>query len=138
MVHWSEDDARAYLPRLRILLASLQRAGAAGVRSRANGHATVAGSRRPGSDGGAAPDVAELVPAEEAAAELEAKGIVLRDLAQGIVDFPCRHPSGREVHLCWRQGEEDLGWWHLPDAGFAGRRPLPLPTDLPEPPSPGA
>jgi hypothetical protein len=46
------------------------------------------------------------------------------------VDFPSLHPGGREVHLCWRRGEEDLGFWHLPDAGFAARRPLPLPREL--------
>jgi hypothetical protein len=31
------------------------------------------------------------------------------------------------VQLCWQLGEDDLGWWHFPDEGFAGRHPLPLP-----------
>ena len=32
--------------------------------------------------------------------------------------------DGTEVYLCWRLDEERVGWWHAPDAGFAGRRPL--------------
>jgi Uncharacterized conserved protein (DUF2203) len=145
VTHWSEGAARSYLPRLRVLLASLQRAGAAAAAARANGHATVPGSAPADVDTGGSRDervtdlpdglgVEDLVPVAEAVAELEAEGVVLRDVAQGIVDFPSRHPGGREVHLCWRLGEDDLAWWHLPDAGFAGRRPLPLPRELPGPP----
>ena len=142
MRHWTEDEARAYLPRLRALLAAVQRSATVTVNARGNGHATVRSAAPPDPDeparapsatgevGEAArPDV-PLLPAAEALAEIEAQGIVLRDAAQGIVDFPSLHPGGREVHLCWRQGEDTLGWWHLPEAGFAGRRPLPLPPEL--------
>ena len=57
---------------------------------------------------------------------LEELGIVLRDPVRGLIDFPAIH-LGRQVHLCWQLGEEDLDWWHFPDEGFAGRHPLPLP-----------
>jgi hypothetical protein len=50
-------------------------------------------------------------------------GVVVRDLGTGICDFRARH-EGRDVYLCWRLGEERLGFWHELDAGFAGRRPL--------------
>jgi len=140
--HWTEDEARAYLPRLRVLLAALQRSATVTVNARGNGHATVrsappagpeAASPAPSAAGGPRePERTDvpLVAAADAVAEIEDQGIVLRDVAQGIVDFPSRHPSGSEVHLCWRQGEDTLGWWHLPEAGFAGRRPLPLPPEL--------
>jgi hypothetical protein len=49
--------------------------------------------------------------------------IVLRDLDRGLVDFPSML-DGREVYLCWEEGEDEIGYWHDPDAGFAGRRPL--------------
>jgi len=75
------------------------------------------------------PDVPGL-GVEEALAELESKGVILRDPARGLVDFPSRHQSGIPVHLCWQSGEEDIEWWHLPDDGFAGRRRLPLPPEL--------
>ena len=61
---------------------------------------------------------------EEVVTELEADGIVLRDVAQGLVDFPARAPAGRGYWLCWLVGEPEVAWWHWPEDGFAGRRPL--------------
>ncbi len=54
---------------------------------------------------------------------LNDQGIVLRDPESGLVDFPARR-DGREIFLCWRLGEERVGYWHGPDSGFAGRKPL--------------
>jgi hypothetical protein len=54
---------------------------------------------------------------------LNEQGIVLRDPESGLIDFPSRR-DGREVFLCWRLGEADVGYWHGPETGFAGRRPL--------------
>ncbi len=70
-----------------------------------------------------------LVPADPSVIqscidELGAEGIVLRDIARGLVDFPARAPSGRRYWLCWSLGEETVSWWHWPDDGFAGRRAL--------------
>ena len=55
--------------------------------------------------------------------ELRAREIVLRDLDRGLVDFPAVR-DGQEIYLCWEEGEEQIAFWHEPDAGFAGRRPL--------------
>jgi hypothetical protein len=41
----------------------------------------------------------------------------------GLVDFRSRLED-RIVYLCWRYGEERVGFWHDIEAGFAGRRPL--------------
>ena len=54
---------------------------------------------------------------------LNEQGIVLRDPESGLVDFPARR-DGREIFLCWRIGEDRVGYWHGPDSGFAGRKPL--------------
>lgn len=54
---------------------------------------------------------------------LSARGIVLRDPESGLLDFPAEL-SGRRVFLCWRLGEDHVGYWHEVDAGFLGRRPL--------------
>lgn len=54
---------------------------------------------------------------------LDERSIVLRDIATGLVDLPAL-VAGRQVWLCWRLGEDAVGWWHELDAGFAGRRPL--------------
>jgi hypothetical protein len=65
-----------------------------------------------------------LVALSRAAGELEAVDIVVRDIDRGLVDFPSMR-DGEEVYLCWLMDEEDqIGFWHEPEAGFGGRRPL--------------
>jgi hypothetical protein len=54
---------------------------------------------------------------------LNEQGIILRDPESGLIDFPTKR-DGRDVFLCWRLGEDDVGFWHGPEGGFAGRRPL--------------
>lgn len=54
---------------------------------------------------------------------LRIEGVQVKDLAQGLVDFPARR-AGRLVLLCWKVGEPDLGYWHEAEAGFAGRQPV--------------
>jgi len=61
---------------------------------------------------------------EEYESELKKLGIELKDYHTGLIDFPCRM-DGREVYLCWRLGEPEVGFWHELDAGFAGRKKLP-------------
>ena len=70
-------------------------------------------------------DVARsLVEISRAVGELEAVDIVLRDVSRGLIDFPAMR-DGVEVYLCWLvDDEESIGFWHAPEAGFAGRRPL--------------
>ncbi len=55
--------------------------------------------------------------------ELQATGVVLRDLDRGLVDFPAVM-DGREVYLCWELGEDEVTHWHNLDSGFGGRQPL--------------
>jgi hypothetical protein len=55
--------------------------------------------------------------------ELRELGVVLRDLDRGLLDFPSLR-DGQEVYLCWQEGEDAIRFWHEPDAGFGGRRPL--------------
>jgi hypothetical protein len=55
--------------------------------------------------------------------ELRELEVVLRDLDRGLLDFPSMR-EGREVYLCWQEGEGAIEYWHEPEAGFAGRRPL--------------
>ena len=54
-------------------------------------------------------------------------GVEVKDLDRGLVDFPARHPeNGDTVLLCWELGEPDVAFWHSPEDGFAGRKPLPF------------
>jgi hypothetical protein len=58
-----------------------------------------------------------------AASELQAVDVVLRDADRGLVDFPSIR-DGEEIYLCWLADEPQVGFWHDPEAGFAGRQPL--------------
>jgi hypothetical protein len=55
--------------------------------------------------------------------ELMKLGIELKDYYTGLIDFPC-WMDGREVYLCWRLGEPEVGYWHEVEAGFAGRQKI--------------
>ena len=55
--------------------------------------------------------------------EIQALGVVVKDLDTGLVDFPSVR-DGRDVLLCWRLGEDEVAFWHGYDDGFAGRRPI--------------
>jgi hypothetical protein len=85
MRFWTVDEARAYLPRVKELLGTV----------------------------------------EAALTELEEEGVILRQLANGLVDFPAVGDDGDVYFLCWKTDESDLEWCHAPEAGFAGRRRIP-------------
>jgi hypothetical protein len=48
---------------------------------------------------------------------------VLRDLDRGLIDFPSIR-DGREIYLCWIDGEPGIAFWHELDAGYPGRQSL--------------
>lgn len=58
--------------------------------------------------------------------ELEEIGCFYKDwnYSMGLVDFPAII-DGREVFLCWRSDEPELMYYHGPDEGYAGRKPIP-------------
>jgi hypothetical protein len=55
---------------------------------------------------------------------LEALGVQVKGIDQGLIDFPHVRSKGEEVYLCFLAGESDIGYWHSIEAGFAGRRPI--------------
>ena len=55
--------------------------------------------------------------------KLEEMGCVLRDISTGLVDFPAVR-LGERVWLCWKLGEEHVGFWHTRHEGFGGRKPV--------------
>jgi hypothetical protein len=61
--------------------------------------------------------------AKDTLGEIEEIGVQVKDLEQGLLDFPCVL-DGKTVLLCWKLGEKEIGYWHSPEDGFEGRRPL--------------
>jgi hypothetical protein len=53
-----------------------------------------------------------------------AEGLDLKGIAPLLLDFPAQL-DGNDVLLCWLEGERELRWYHKPEYGFAGRRPIP-------------
>jgi hypothetical protein len=41
-----------------------------------------------------------------------------------LVDFWSWEDGKREVLLCWKLGEREISWFHTPESGFTGRRPV--------------
>jgi hypothetical protein len=55
--------------------------------------------------------------------QLRHTGCQLKDLETGLVDFPTLY-RGQEVYLCWKFGEDAIGYWHHLDDGFGGRQAI--------------
>jgi Uncharacterized conserved protein (DUF2203) len=96
-------------------LGALQRRAATGLagarrRARRNGH-------RGGLDAALAGEMGALLT------WFEERHLVVKGVTPPLGDFPAEY-GGRELLLCWTEGEERIGWYHTPEAGFAGRRPI--------------
>ena len=65
--------------------------------------------------------------------EIQQTGCLVKDLDTGLVDFPSLR-GGEKVYLCWKLGEERIGYWHGIEEGFAGRKPLDEAKPEEEPP----
>ena len=120
--HYTLDEASTLLPHVVELIermrAARDRLGDAEARAALAAVGQSNGGGEPGKT------VSEgFLELRESMLELREREIVLRDLDRGLVDFPALR-EGREIYLCWQEGESEIGYWHEPDAGFAGRRPL--------------
>ena len=109
MRFWTVEEARAHLPRVRELVEVIRQA------------ALVRAGRYPSPNG----QRSLLVDAQEAYEELQEGDIILRDATTGLLDFHAQGSDGIVYYLCWKLGEPELAWWHLPEEGFPGRKPLP-------------
>jgi hypothetical protein len=120
--HYTLEEASELLPRVVALIERMRAArGRLGDRE-----AREALSEAGPTNGGGSPGrtVSEgFLELRDSMMELRELEVVLRDLDRGLLDFPSLR-DGREVYLCWQEGEDAIGFWHEPDAGFGGRRPL--------------
>lgn len=69
--------------------------------------------------------------AHEAMSWFEERGVLVKGVAPALLDFPAL-AGGRVVLLCWREGEDRIGWWHEVDGGYLGRKPIPADRVWPE------
>ena len=71
----------------------------------------------------------------EIASEIQEMGCFLKDIDQGLVDFPflieAERPTRRDdvVFLCWQYGEQRVVAWHSVESGFGSASHFPAPRN---------
>jgi hypothetical protein len=120
--HYTQDEARALLPKLRAWLAELAELREKLEMNDQRLAAIMAGGNDVGGDL-VNQKVKLLGRMKELLQEFEEREIFIKDLERGLIDFPAI-VGDREVFLCWEKDEDDVEYWHDIDSGFAGREPL--------------
>jgi hypothetical protein len=120
--HYTLEEASELLPRVAALIERMRVArGQLGDREAREALSEAGPTNGGGSTGRTVSE--GFLELRDSMMELRELEVVLRDLDRGLLDFPSLR-DGREVYLCWQEGEDAIGFWHEPDAGFGGRRPL--------------
>lgn len=79
------------------------------------------GGMGPNGSGAFPPELETLV---EIVKSFTGRGIQVKGLDDGLIDFPHIRSNGEEVYLCWKVGEDDVQYWHTIEDGYAGRKSL--------------
>jgi hypothetical protein len=120
--HYSLEEARALLPRIRQWLEELGQH----QEQLKKLDKRVASLIASGDDAGG-PSVNQLAGTlAECKAVLQnfrSREIQIKDLTRGLIDFPSMR-EGREIFLCWEKDEDDIEYWHDLESGYAGRERL--------------
>lgn len=77
------------------------------------------GGRGPNGDGTFPREMETLV---EIMKGLDERGIIVKSIDEGLIDFPHLRKNGEEVYLCWKIGEDDILFWHRIADGYTGRK----------------
>jgi len=120
--HFTLDEARTHLPRLKYEMAEILnlKLNLDGI-----GFNMYTRKYRPGFN----PDTLNEFPDEflqilELMQALNDDGIIVKGIEEGLIDFPALRKNGEEVFLCWKDGEEDIEFWHTLSGGYRSRRPI--------------
>ena len=120
--HFTLDEARGYLPRLKYDISEILRLK---TELDNTGFNVYTRKYRPGFN----PDTLSEFPDDfiqlvDIIQALNDEGIILKGIVEGLIDFPALRKDGEEVFFCWKEGEEDINYWHSLTAGYRGRRPI--------------
>ena len=121
--HFSVDEANALLPRVRSLVESVLAARQRILDAQPEVWPVLQKAIGNGGSQKAGELVEEIKRIERGIKAIQDLGAVVKDINTGLIDFPAVR-SGREVFLCWRYDEPQVGFWHELHTGFAGRQPL--------------
>ncbi|HTH46631.1 MAG TPA: DUF2203 domain-containing protein [Candidatus Limnocylindria bacterium] len=120
--HYTLAEARALLPRVQAWLVEIRELQKAQDRAGERNAELFAEGRDLGGER-INEHLRALAKLHSLFAEFQSREIQLKDLDCGLLDFPSLR-GDREVLLCWKEGEEDIEFWHDLESGYAGREPL--------------
>ena len=121
--YFTLEEAQATLPQVKKLMEQVQSARREILRLRPEALPAIEQAALNGGNKLLGELAVHAMRLEEGVRGIMALGAVIKDIDAGLVDFIGLR-NGREIFLCWRYGEEAIGYWHELNAGFAGRRPL--------------
>lgn len=120
--HFTLEEAQTHLPRLKYEMKEVMY-----LKSKLDGVGFNIYTRkyRPGFN----PDTLNEFPEDflqmlDILQALNDDGIIVKGVEEGLVDFPALRKESEEVFLCWKEGEDDIEFWHSLTAGYRGRRPI--------------
>ena len=120
--HYTLDEARALLPRVRQWLEELGQ-----YQERLKTLDKRVGNLIASGDDAGGPSVNQLAKTlaecKTVLQRFRSRQIQIKDLNRGLVDFPSWR-DGREIFLCWEKDEDDIEYWHDLESGYAGRERL--------------
>jgi hypothetical protein len=134
---FTHEEATALLPEARRRIAEVATMVADLQRRRLDAGGGAGGGARgdAGRGGGSAtPELKALEAAiDEALSWFSQQGIQVKGVAPALLDFPAHATidgERRPVLLCWREGEERIDHFHLPETGYLGRTPIALADEI--------
>lgn len=122
--HFTVEEANALIPFLREKFAQIHALLPPLIERREKMKPIFRAARRNGGGGGDSRYLDLSLQVQRHIAEILQKGVLIKDLERGLVDFPALR-GDQEVFLCWELKEADeVRYWHDLFSGYAGRRPL--------------
>ena len=120
---FSLHEATGLIPQLETHLVAAKEAKTALVRTKDEIKKASANAHLGGGSVMGAGYIHALQQINEALQAIHEMGVIVKDLDMGLCDFPYLI-NGRRVYLCWKLGEETIGWWHEVNSGYASRHAL--------------
>lgn len=121
--YFSLEEAKATLPQIKILMEQVRAARREILHVRPDALPAIEKAATNGGNQATGELALHTMRLEQGIKAIIALGVTVKDFDAGLIDFLGLR-NGREVYLCWRYGEEEIGFWHELNTGFAGRQPI--------------
>jgi hypothetical protein len=120
--HYTREEAESLLPQIREWLARLNTLRTEAERA----DKRISSLMQSGDDIGGElvnRNIRTLADIQGIVSEFDQRSILIKDIERGLIDFPAII-GGKEVFLCWENGEENIEFWHDLETGYGGREKI--------------